>query len=121
MNEPPIQNDKRRDERHVQTLHWMLHPETNGEQHVPNSHWWLLVGPPLVTPVVATVWYLLAFAGLGGIGIILYLLTPIVCAVWAFRICRRLADSSIGLLIGLFVLELVLILIAFLLGTPHWD
>jgi hypothetical protein len=55
------------------------------ESYIPPMQWLLLLAPPLITPFVAAAFYLLAFAGLGGIGVILYLLTPLICAIWAFR------------------------------------
>jgi hypothetical protein len=108
MNNTPIINDKP-----------LL--ETSKEQPVHLLYWLWLVYPPLVTSFIATAWYLLAFAGIGAFGIIFYLFTPLICAVWSFRICRRLAGSSSLLMVCLFALELILILFAFLLGTPHWD
>ena len=96
-------------------------PETEEEGQVHFLHWMLLVCPPLATSLVATGWYLLAFMGLGGIGIIFYLITPLICAVWSFRICKRLAEFSTVLMVFLFAIEFFLIFFAFLLGTPHWD
>ncbi len=101
------------------------------EQHCEGWAW--LVVPPLVTPFIATAWYALAFFGLGYIGIIFYFLTPIICAVWAFRVCWRLARSvrdlatRVKLVLLLFALELFLIVAALLLGhslllgNPPWD
>jgi len=95
--------------------------EAGRERRVRHLDWVLFVGLPLATPVIATAWYILAFAGLGAAGVILYLLTPLLCAVWSFRVCRRLAASSSILLAFLFAIELILIFLAFFLFTPHWD
>jgi hypothetical protein len=102
-------------------------PEGEEDRPVRLWEWLLLVGPPLVTWLAASGLYLLAFFGLGCIGILFYFLAPLICAIWAFRICRRLAESLEGdsgptvLVVFLFVLELFLILAAFLFLTPHWD
>ena len=59
--------------------------------------------------------YLIPFLGwFAVVAVILYFLTPIVPAIWAFRICWRLAASSTVLLIFLLRVELALIFVAFL-------
>lgn len=93
---------------------------TEGRRH-RILRWLFLVYPPVATFLFATVWYLSAFGGLGAVGVILCLLTPLVCAVWSFRLCRRLAGASKALLAFLFVSELALIAVAFLFCAPHWE
>ena len=90
-------------------------------QSVRFWHWLLLAGPPLATFVFCTVWYVLTFVALGPIGALLFFLTPLACAAWAFCLCRRLAGSSAALAVLLFTVELFLTLAAFLLLTPRWD
>jgi hypothetical protein len=96
-------------------------PLTDGEKQ--HAYLLLLAGPPVATWVLWSVFWLLVTEGwLGIVGVFFCLLTPVVCALWAFRICRRLTKSWTELLF-LTTLELVLIFIAYLLApkfTMFW-
>jgi hypothetical protein len=86
---------------------------------LPISRWLLLAGPPVATMLLASaagilMLYLIPLGRFALVAVILYLLTPIVSAMWAFRICWRLAASSTVLLIFLLTVELALIFVAFL-------
>ncbi|GEM_PF-2451689 len=84
-------------------------------------YWALLVCLPLATPFIAGAWFLLSFAGLGAVAVVFYLLTPLFVAACSVGVCRRVAGSSALLFAFLLASELLLILLAFLLGTPRWD
>jgi len=84
-------------------------------------YWVLLICLPLATPFVAAAWFLLAFAGLGAVAVVFYLLTPLFLAACSVGVCRRVAGSSTLLFVLLLASELLLIFLAFLLGTPRWD
>lgn len=101
-------------------------PAAKAEPYDHPLYWLLLLAPPLAAPIVAVMGARLAVVGLPGIGglilaVVFFLLTPLLCAVWALRICWRLTNSSIPLTVFLFAIELVLILVAFLLVIPRWD
>jgi len=84
----------------------------NDKQQIHPLRWPWLVAPPLVPPIILLIWYF-ALPRSDVIGMVVFYLVPLVCAIWAFLICKRLAGSSLVVLVCLFIVELFLMFIAY--------
>jgi len=87
-------------------------PTKNEKQRVHPLRWPWLVAPPLVPPIILLIWYF-ALPRSDVIGMVVCYFVPLVCAIWAFLICKRLAGFSLVVLVCLFIVELFLMFIAY--------